>query len=143
VSFAASVRLLNGLQATGVVGVGSERQQLEATIADCISESELGEFIAADQSREEFLRASETLARTRLRLSQPEGSVPIADVVARIYEIRCRIVHAKGDGSARGPDMPPLLPFSDEQWLLRHDLALIDFVSARVLGATCTPFDIA
>jgi hypothetical protein len=136
------VRLVNAMQAVGVVGGGNERQQLEATIAGCISELELGQFVAAESSREEFLRSDQSLARTRIRLKQPQGTVAVADVAARIYEIRCRIVHAKDESGARIPDLPPLVPFSNEQRLLRHDLALVDLLCARVLSATSTPFEV-
>lgn len=134
------VGLLTALRTVTPYGIGNERKQLEATLTSCTSELSLGQFISADAERMAFLSTDEKLSRMRLRL-KPDGTVPIVDVASRSYEIRCRIVHAKAESGGTG-DMPPLLPFAKEQWLMSDDLALMDFICVQILIATSTPFDV-
>jgi hypothetical protein len=47
----------------------------------------------------------------------------------RIYDIRCRIVHAKAEFDAEGP----LLPTDPEAQYLGHDIDLIRYLAGKAL----------
>ena len=55
-------------------------------------------------------------------------------VANRIYDIRCRIVHAKEDGGPSG-NTDVLLPFSAEADLLGPDVMLVRFVAQKAIIA--------
>ncbi len=54
----------------------------------------------------------------------------------RIYDIRCRVVHAK-DGA--GHDSKLLMPYSPEVKELSHDVDLVRFCAQRALIASAGP----
>jgi hypothetical protein len=126
-------RVLSAAQ--GVAGRSPEEQaQLRSTVAACIDEANLRSFIAMDARREEFLSKSKELGVHRLPLSAPNTDLTV-DVAARVYDIRCKIVHTKA-GSADAGSLDLLLPFSKEADLLWHDVALIEYVARQVLIAS-------
>jgi hypothetical protein len=61
------------------------------------------------------------------------------DVADRIYDIRCRIVHAKSESEY---EAEPLLPFSKESQEMSVDIVLVRFVARKVLIASGTPLSI-
>jgi hypothetical protein len=54
-----------------------------------------------------------------------------SQVADRIYDIRCKIVHTKGD--EKDGDIELLLPYSKEAEKLGHDIDLVRFVAQKVL----------
>ncbi|MCP4441464.1 MAG: hypothetical protein GY810_21360 [Aureispira sp.] len=58
---------------------------------------------------------------------------PVADL---IYDIRCKIVHTKGEGFDGEIDL--LLPFTKAAELLYKDIELIQYVARKVLVAAST-----
>jgi hypothetical protein len=62
-----------------------------------------------------------------------EGAPRLTEqVAARMYAIRCRIVHAK---DARDAYAEPLLPYSREASQLGQDLVLAEFLCQKVIIA--------
>jgi hypothetical protein len=59
------------------------------------------------------------------------------DVADLIYDIRCKIVHTKGEGHEG--DVKLLLPFSQEADLLFYDIELLQYVARLVLIAASSP----
>ena len=55
------------------------------------------------------------------------------EVSSRLYEIRCRIVHAKVADDA--VEAEPLLPYTSEEQNLTEDVALMKFIAAKVIAA--------
>jgi hypothetical protein len=73
-----------------------------------------------------------------VRIIQPrdKNSSIVAQAADRIYDLRCRIVHAKEDGSY----VEPLRLFEvNSDKVLVHDLELVRFVAERVLVASSRP----
>ncbi len=62
------------------------------------------------------------------------------DVADLIYDIRCKIVHTKGE--EREGEFELLLPFSKEADLLQLDIELIQYLAQQVLMAASTPLKI-
>ncbi|GAB3337863.1 hypothetical protein RMN56_12810 [Micromonospora halotolerans] len=111
----------------------SEREQLKSTLHYCVTAEDLRSFIESDELRQNFLGARKGLNGIP-QIALKDDKQPLQDqVAARIYEIRCRIVHSKDGG---GPnDAPLLLPFSTEARQLTHDIDLIRFLAQKVLIA--------
>jgi hypothetical protein len=53
------------------------------------------------------------------------------NLYARIYDIRCKIVHTKNEHS--DDDLRMILPFSEDAEYLLHDIDLAEFVARSVL----------
>jgi len=122
----------------GVAGrsFADERSQLRATIQHCVNASDLFTFLNADDERKQFLSKSKILKAHKLPLDSKEADI-CTDVAARIYDIRCMIVHSKNTDSEAEPSI--LLPFSKEAGELECDLELLLFVVREVLAAASKP----
>lgn len=130
-------RLLNTIRATGSSVYGGELDQLDATVASCVTIDEIVEYIESSPDRVEFYSQKKgvwrKLADSPIVLDRkPEI---IAQVVRRIYRIRCRVVHTKDEERSEGL----LLPHTMEAHLLAVDTQLLEFVAARVLIASSVP----
>ncbi|MCQ8849822.1 hypothetical protein NQT74_14645 [Alteromonas stellipolaris] len=121
-------------------GFGDERSQLRATINACIDTNELRGFLEEDQERSEFFSAKQKgLTDHKLPLNNSDADLraPVADL---IYDIRCKIVHTKGESSDGEVEL--LLPFSKEAELLFFDIELMQFVARKVLIAAGAPLSL-
>lgn len=123
------IRLLN-LAAPQGKAFGGERDQLKATIRACVSVNHLVDYLK-DPGREEFF-TGKSVIRDVGRIDLKNSSSDLRDQAAdRIYDIRCRIVHAKSDSGDRYPEL--LLPFSEEAESLTFDIDLIQYLAQRIL----------
>ncbi|MFG2091870.1 MULTISPECIES: hypothetical protein [unclassified Spirillospora] len=118
-------------------GYGGERDQLKATIRNCVDVERLRGYISDDPERKPHFVNSKAIKNVaRIDLGNPKTDI-IDQVANRVYDLRCRIVHAK-DGDAS--DLPELiLPFSREASLLGADIDLVQFLAQRVLIASSSP----
>ena len=115
----------------------SERDMLETTIEECVSLLELRRFVIDNDERYYFF-ASRTLPK---QISEKE--LPVFDarldlrpsVAARIYDIRCRIVHVKAEFDTAGP----LLPTDPAAQHLAHDIDLVKYLAGKVLRKSRRP----
>ncbi len=131
------IRIIAAAQSAGKTAIGGERSQLKATIANCVGKDEIDSFISASPARKEFLENNKKLSKRRINLKAVDDEV-INQVAERVYEIRCRIVHAKSGDDYLGP----ILPFTSEEDSLRHDIELIRMLAARVIAAGGRPLKI-
>ncbi len=115
---------------TGSRGAGDERSMLRATIRECIGEAQMREYL--EESKEFFSARTKGLTNCKIPIANRNDDLrdPVAD---RIYDLRCKIVHTKTGG--RDESVELLLPFSKEESLLGHDIALLKFVAQQVLIA--------
>lgn len=112
----------------------SERSQLRSTIQACVTDADLSRFLSQEGSSVEPLFSKSTIAEVR-HLNSKDRSLPmIAQVAERVYDIRCRIVHAKDSASSGKPK--PLFPSNPEAKRLAADILLIQFLAQRVISAT-------
>lgn len=112
-------------------GIGDERAQLRAVIAECISAKDMRSFLIATDERSEHFSGKDA-KRPFKKISIRNENADLRDEVAeRIYDIRCRIVHTKDD---KRDDLPKLLPFSEDAEYLGHDVELIQYVASAVLA---------
>jgi hypothetical protein len=124
-------QLLNAIFSRGS-GVGDERSQLRATINECIDPEQLRAFLTEDQVMTEFFQKKKGLGAHKLPIANPTADLR-NDVAERVYDIRCKIVHTKGDGAPSGAEL--LLPFSKEAAELYYDIDLLRFLARQVLIA--------
>lgn len=117
---------------------GNEADQLKAVIIECVSDLEIRQFIASNNF-EEFFLSHDGKKFHPLPLKGSTSDLRV-DLSARIYDIRCRIVHTKAEG---GRDSRPLLlPRSLEARNLGADIDLIRFVAQKVLINSSSPLSI-
>lgn len=114
-------------------GVGDERSQLRNTILECVDPAELRAFIAEAPERANFLAKDKTVSDRRIPTSSSSTDIR-NELVERIYDIRCKIVHTKVGGGESAVDL--LLPFSKEAEALDHDIDVIQYLARRVLVAS-------
>jgi hypothetical protein len=120
-------------------GFGSELDQLKETLRECIEPKELSDFIAADEERAQFFRDKRS-PLTAATVPLQDGAMDLRDRVAcRIYDLRCKIVHAKDPGHER---VDLLLPNSPEAQLIGHDIALVRLLAERVITASASPLSL-
>jgi len=112
----------------------SENDLLRDTIRECASEEELVSEVGSEPLKDYFKKEYKTVSQ--YKVSQDSGDKDIREQLAdRIYDIRCRIVHAKEDDK-RGR----IMPFTKEEELLRRfDLPLIETIANKVLIANSRP----
>ncbi|MFD5404395.1 hypothetical protein [Streptomyces griseorubiginosus] len=126
------VRVLNLTSGTGK-GYGSEREQLRSTVGGCVTESHVRDFIENNDTLADHYAGKQKIKKVAVLDLNSGNSDLLTAVANRIYDIRCRIVHAKEDGGKTSAD--PLLPFSKEAEALGPDIELIKFLAQKVLIA--------
>ncbi|MCU7917130.1 MAG: hypothetical protein KZQ95_02085 [Candidatus Thiodiazotropha sp. (ex Epidulcina cf. delphinae)] len=121
-------------------GFGDERSQLRATINACVDANNLREFLTEEEERTDFFCAKQKgLTDHKLPINNRDADLrsPVADL---IYDIRCKIVHTKGE--SEDGEVELLLPFSKEAELLFYDIELMQYVARKVLIAAGAPLSL-
>lgn len=114
-----------------------ERQQLRAVLTECLPPKAVRDFLVELRTRQEYFeKLCYNIAPQRITVDSGDGDL-IQQVVIRLHQIRCRIVHTK-DVEEGGEVLPPLLPFSVDEHLLQHDIDLIQCIARAVLVASST-----
>ncbi len=93
-------RLLSSLDPGRSGGLGDERAQLRATIIQCVEAGDLREFLESDERLSRFYKTQaewKTISDKKILIGNLDADLR-NDIADRIYDIRCKIVHAKGDG---------------------------------------------
>lgn len=126
------VRVLNLTSGTGK-GYGSEREQLRSTVGGCVTEDHIRDFIENNDTLADHYSGKQQIKKVSVLDLNANNSDLLTAVSNRVYDIRCRIVHAKEDGGKTSVD--PLLPFSKEAEALGPDIELIKFLAQKVLIA--------
>jgi hypothetical protein len=117
-------------------GYGSERAALRSTLKECVPDADMRAFIKEDDQRATFLSKDKLLKVQLINLS-PTNTEIVREVADRIYDLRCRIVHAKPGDDERIPD--PLLPYTPEEASLFHDISLARFCARKVIATSAVP----
>lgn len=132
-------KVLSAVTGTGR-GYGDERSQLRATLNSCLDPVELRGFFSESEERIDFFSSKQKgLTEHKIPIASKEADLrtPVADL---IYDIRCKIVHTKGEGSEGEVEL--LLPFSKEAELLFHDIELMQYVARKVLISASAPLSL-
>jgi hypothetical protein len=105
-----------------------ENEMLLQVLQGSITGRSLTDFVEADASRSEFLPRDKSLGGTPLTRART-GEFTLTSVRDRLYTIRNRIVHSKGEGVA----VEPIAPGSHEVKLLAADTDVMQFIARRIL----------
>jgi hypothetical protein len=120
-------------------GFGSELEQLKETLKECVEATELRDFICASEEREQFFRDKRS-PLTSVTFPLQDKAADLRDhAAARIYDLRCKIVHAKSSDQER---VDLLLPNSPEAELIRYDVGLVRLAAERVITASASPLSL-
>lgn len=130
-------RLISIIKSKGG-GNGSEREQLRATLKECLANETIEEFLAADEERAKFFLSKAKGISSSLINPQNKQTELYIQVSDRVYEVRCKIVHTKGD--EHDGELELLLPYSKEAEKLGYDIELIRFVAQSVLICSAKAF---
>ena len=122
-------------------GTTSERDQLRATLKECLSQEDIKAFLGADADRAaHFLAKSKGVTGCLINPDNRQNDLAY-QVAERIYDIRCKIVHTKGDSD--DGELELLLPYSPEAERLHYEIELARFVARHVLIASSRRLEIA
>ncbi|QZO11377.1 hypothetical protein [Pseudoalteromonas piscicida] len=125
---------------TSIVGSksgGTEREQLKATLHECVEPSDLQAFVEENKSRFEFF-SSKQKGITSCTLNFKNRNIDIISQVAdRIYDIRCKVVHVKSEDGET--ELELLLPYTEEAENLSYDIELVQFLAQKVLICSSIP----
>lgn len=114
-------------------GWGDERAQMRATVRGCVTPEDVQEFLERDPDRKDYFCNKKLWAKLS-NVQVDGGDEALVEAVgSRIYQVRCRIVHA-GESSDSADNLGPLMPFSIEtRKYLRFEIDLARFVAIQVL----------
>lgn len=113
---------------------GAEREQLKATLKECLDEQDILDFMNLNSERVSFFSSKAKGITSKTINLQNKGTELYIQIAERIYDIRCKIVHTKGDDS--DGDIELLLPFSKEAEKLDEDIELVKFVAQKIIIQT-------
>lgn len=112
-----------------------ERNKLAAVIDDAVTEVQIVGFLRGGRVLSTL--NDQAIIRDVRTLPTDSNGNPVPgwnyryDLSERIYDIRCRIVHAKESHGVNNSD--PLLPYGQEARDLDADIAVVRFLAERVL----------
>ncbi|MDQ7761615.1 hypothetical protein NG827_00695 [Xanthomonas sacchari] len=122
-------------------GPASERDQLRATLKECLSREDIKAFLGDDKERAaHFLTKSKGVTGCLINPDNRQNDLAY-QVAERIYDIRCKIVHTKGDSD--DGDIELLLPYSPEADRMHFEIDLARFIAHHVLIASSRRLEIA
>lgn len=125
-------RLVSVAASTGGRGAwGDELSQLAATVKACSDPGPIRDLVGDESYGDAFKKRS--IASTKLVNTASDDEL-LLRTAERLYEIRCRIVHTKGDRDSEQSD-GLLLPFSKEADMLGPEIDLSELVARQVLAA--------
>jgi hypothetical protein len=114
----------------------AERTQVCTAIAACLHDDDLRQFLTDYPAAARALADTSRITSVRAIRPQDHGTPLVTQVASRIYDLRCRIVHAK---ESTDDQTTPLRPYDHEATDLQHDLKLIRFVAQRMLITSAEP----
>lgn len=131
------VKLLADLRTSSKGGYGSEREQLAAVVGNCVQSHELKSFFQESKDRIDFYKDKDKFGRiSQIKIPRNGSNADLTRLVAdRLYDVRCRIVHAKSD---QDESSSAILPFSIEAQSLTNDIDLARLVARKTLVASGT-----
>lgn len=118
----------------------AERAMLRQTMEGTVDKVELAAFLTKTPATKEFFRSKNSGFSGKPIKIPPEGQALdelISSVADRMYEIRCKIVHAKADRVESETDL--IAPNSEQAKKLMHDISLMQFIARSVLIAGSRP----
>ena len=121
-------------------GFGDEKSQLRATLQACLDITELRTFLSETDERKDFF-SNKQKGLTSYKVGLDNKNADLRnDVTDIVYDIRCKIVHTKGDNEDGEVDL--LLPFSKEAENLYQYNELMQYLARQALIHASSPIQI-
>ncbi len=118
-------------------GYGTEKEQLKATLRECVENNVIQDFIEEDKNRIEFF-TSKQKGITQYSINMNNKNIDLINQVAdRVYDIRCKVVHVKSEDGDTGVEI--LLPYTEESEKLFYDIGLVQLLAKKVLICSSNP----
>jgi hypothetical protein len=126
-------KILQLVTANSRSGYGNEKDQLKATLSGCVEISSLLDLLRSDVEFFRSLTDKKTIRDVPV-IDENNRGIPLIDqVVARVYALRNRVVHAKADGGEMAVEL--LLPGSVEARSMTADIAIVQFLAQKAIVA--------
>lgn len=124
------LRLLAIIETNSAGNVGDERGQLNNTLINITNGDDIIAFIAERQELNDYYtgKNAKKLSDKKLRLNDHIGIMD--DVGARIYDIRCKIVHNKASETDN-----KILPMTKDIEYLVNEVELLEFIARKAIIA--------
>lgn len=131
------LRLLNVITAKNLDGIGDEREQLNNVLKNIVTGDEIIEYINSRGFLVDYYnnKTSNKLSGEKLPLNDVTGIVP--KLSARIYDIRCRIVHNKASEIHK-----KILPVTKEEDYLRNEISVLKFLAEKAIITNSKSFQL-
>lgn len=131
------MRLLSVITAKNIDGIGDEREQLNNVLKNIVSGDEVIEYLKSREFLMEYYGGKECtrLSSEKLPTNDVTGIVP--KLSARIYDIRCRIVHNKASENHK-----KILPVTREEDCLRNEIYILKYLAEKALITNSKAFHI-
>lgn len=112
---------------------------LRYTLECCLDASEVRELVDKMPLKDYYgSKDSHRVSKSKLLLDKSDEEL-IHSLAARIYDVRCRIVHTKSDDV----EAPPILPYTEEEAFLALETEVIAMAARRVLIANSRPLRVS
>ena len=131
------MRLLNTITSKNLDGIGDEREQLNNVLRNIVTGDEVIEYINSREFLTEYYnnKTSNKLSGEKLPLNDVTGIV--SKLSARIYDIRCRIVHNKASETHK-----KILPVTKEEEYLRNEVYILKFLAEQAIITNSKAFQL-
>lgn len=130
------LRLAEIVRVHNADGLGDEREQLVLTIKKIAESEEVITFIRDREYLSEYYNGKQwtIVSDKKLRINDKDGI--LSDLSARIYDIRCRIVHNKASEIEK-----KILPLTKAEEYLMNDVELLLFIVRKAIIVSSKPLN--
>ena len=127
----------NNITSKNLDGIGDEREQLNNVLRNIVTGDEVIEYINSREFLTEYYnnKTSNKLSGEKLPLNDVTGIV--SKLSARIYDIRCRIVHNKASETHK-----KILPVTKEEEYLRNEVYILKFLAEQAIITNSKAFQL-
>lgn len=130
-------KLLSTITTKNAESIGDEKEQLYNVLKSIVSGDDIVEYITSSEHLKGYYSNKESNKLSSERLPLGDSINIISKVAARIYDIRCRIVHNKASEIHK-----KILPVTKEEDYLRNEVYLIKFLARKAIIANSKRIDL-
>ena len=123
-------KLVSSIAGSGRIG-GSERVQMQTTVAEVLSLEEVKSYFEENEDVADVIKKKQKGITDKTINIAREGYDYRTDIASLLYDIRCRIVHTKNDGENGKSEL--LLPFSSAEDGLWAYIEVMQLVARHAL----------
>ena len=130
-------KLLSTITTKNAESIGDEKEQLYNVLKSIVTGDDIVEYITSSEHLKGYYSNKESNKLSSERLPLGDSINILSKVAARIYDIRCRIVHNKASEIHK-----KILPVTKEEDYLRNEVYLIKFLARKAIIANSKRIDL-